>query len=329
MSVRKPSAQGTFEPSLDDLVREDHAYRVLVRLIPFGSLCAPMRSRYASGGRPGYPVETMFKALLLQWMEDLSDRELERFLEENLAAKLFCGFGLWDRTPDHSSFGVVRERVGLQMVADFFNSVRSSLQGAGLVREVFTFVDATQLISKLDMWRERDKAIKAGLDRLGNLNVSRVAADPDARFGRKGGTKWFGYKLHTAIDMAYGFVTRIAATPANCEDSPAVRHILPRQGMVFGDKAHSFGRARTEIKRRGLHSGAIKRRSAKDKDFDKDRFLRRVRMPYEGAFAHFEKRARYRGIYKTQYQAFMQGLSHNLKRLVVLHRQGVPWPQCA
>jgi len=30
-------------------------------------------------------------------MEDLSDRQLERFLEENTAAKLFCGFSLKEK----------------------------------------------------------------------------------------------------------------------------------------------------------------------------------------------------------------------------------------
>ena len=40
-------------------------------------------------------------------MEDLSDRELERFLQENLAGKYFCGFSLEDDTPDHSYFGYV------------------------------------------------------------------------------------------------------------------------------------------------------------------------------------------------------------------------------
>jgi IS5 family transposase len=161
------------------------------------------------------------------------------------------------------------------------------------------------------------------------LTVSQLASDKDARFGRKGRTKWFGYKLHTAVDMTQGFITRIVATGANLEDTPVVKHILPRQGMVFADKAYAVGKARFEMKRRGLHSGAIKRRDMKDKNYDLDRFLRRVRMPYEGVFARFEKRARYRGLYKTQFQAFMQGLSHNLKRLLVLGTSLRPGPSCA
>jgi hypothetical protein len=44
----------------------------------------------------------------LQHLEDLSDRELERYLSENVAAKWFCGFGLSDATPDHTVFTAVR-----------------------------------------------------------------------------------------------------------------------------------------------------------------------------------------------------------------------------
>jgi len=52
--------------------------------------------------RAGYQVETCLKMLILQFMEDLSDRELARFIAENNAAKLFCDFSLMDKTPDHS-----------------------------------------------------------------------------------------------------------------------------------------------------------------------------------------------------------------------------------
>ena len=58
-------------------------------------------------GRAGYQVDSFPKMLILQFIEDLSDRELARFLAENNiaennGAKLFCNFSLTDKTPDHS-----------------------------------------------------------------------------------------------------------------------------------------------------------------------------------------------------------------------------------
>lgn len=297
-------------------------------MIDFEVLCAPLRHKYGKLGRAGYPVETIFKALLLQWIEDLSDRELARFLEENVAAKLFCGFELSDATPDFSTFSVFRKRIGVEGLASLFNAVRDALSRAGLVREVFTFVDATQLISKMDMWRERDKSIEAG-EKLSNETIAKLAVDPQARFGRKGRTKWYGYKLHAGIDMSHGFISRIAATAANVEDMRGAKHVLPRRGMVFGDKAYGVGEAAFHIRRRGLHSGAILKADMNGKDYDKDRWLNSVRMPFESTFAQFQKRARYKGLAKAQFQAFMQALAHNCKRLITIDAPPIIGPNYA
>lgn len=319
MSAKKRALPLPF--SLDSLVRDDHPYRVLLRTVPFRDLCGPLARLYSPLGRKGYPPEALFKALCLQWMEDLSDREAERFLEENLAGKLFCGFGLRERTPDHSTFHTMRERLGPQGAAELFQRVGEALERAGLARGVFTFVDATHLISKASVWEQRDRGIQAGIERLSNETVGRVSSDPDARFGRKGGFRWHGYKIHVAVDMHEGLVVRVAATPASVEDQAAAELVLPKSGMVFADKAYSFGKARRAIAERGLHSGAVMRKDMKGKDFDKDRWLSALRMPYEGTFARFEKRARYRGLSGASFQASMQALAHNLKRLV---RIGAP-----
>ena len=41
-------------------------------------------------------------------------------------------------------------------------------------------------------------------------------------------------------------------------------------------------------------------------------------MPYESVFSKQCKKARYQGVAKTQFQAFMQAIAFNLKRLIVL-----------
>ena len=318
----------SFGASVDTLVRNDHPYRRLLKMISFEVLCTPLRAKYSRLGRLGYPVESMFRALLLQWMEDLSDRELERYLEENVAAKFFCGFELTAATPDYSLFSLFRKRIGVKSLADLFNAVREALKTAGLVREVFTFVDATHLISKFDLWKERDKAIEAGMEKLTNENVSKLAVDREARFGRKGRTKWFGYKIHAGIDMAQGFVSRVAVTPANVEDMRGAKHVLPRQGMVFADKAYGVGESAFHIRRRGLHSGAVLKADMKQKNPDKDRWLNSVRMPFESTFARFEKRSRYRGLVKNQFQAFMQAFAHNCLRLIAIDAPPIIRPHC-
>lgn len=45
-------------------------------------------------------------------MENLSDRECELFIQENNAAKWFCGFSLAQTTPDYTVFCYARKRIG-------------------------------------------------------------------------------------------------------------------------------------------------------------------------------------------------------------------------
>jgi len=52
----------------------------------------------------GFGLLRLFKCLLLQFMENLSDRDLEKYLIENTAAKWFCEFGLSEVTPDFSDW---------------------------------------------------------------------------------------------------------------------------------------------------------------------------------------------------------------------------------
>ena len=67
--------------------------------------------------------------MLVQGVEDLSDRELENHLKDSLSAKLFCGFSLSDTTPDHSYFGKLRDRIGTRRLAKLFSAVRMPFEG--------------------------------------------------------------------------------------------------------------------------------------------------------------------------------------------------------
>lgn len=306
-----------FIPSLELFVRKDHPYRQILELVDFKELTRELEGCYSDIGRGGYPVEAGFKCLLLQYAEDLSDRELERFLEENNAGKFFCGFRLDDKTPDFSYFSVLRKRIGTERLAGMFNRVRDSLKAVGLIREIFTFVDATQLVSKMSTWADRDRAIKEGLERFNNATAARIAKDKEARFGCKGKDKfWYGYKKQAAVDMRHGLINKVAVIKANVPDHKGLKNVCPDGGMVFGDKGYCPKEAQRELARRGCHSGIILKNNMQGKDRDKDRWLTQVRMPYEGVFSRDSGRARYSGIVKNQFQAFMEALAFNFKRLI-------------
>ena len=118
--------------TLDSLVDSSHPYRKLDNLLCFETLSKPFSNIYDTRGPKGRGVEFGLRALVLQFMEDLSDREMERYLSENLAAKWFINFGLEEGTSDHSYFGDFRSRIGTKGLMELFAHVRTSpirLQG--------------------------------------------------------------------------------------------------------------------------------------------------------------------------------------------------------
>ncbi|MEK6704368.1 MAG: transposase [Bdellovibrionota bacterium] len=88
----------------EQLVVKDHPYRKVLKVFNFKPICREFRRLYSDKGAPGYEIEQGVKALILQFMEDYSDRDMERAIDENVAVKWFCGFELLDKTPDFTYF---------------------------------------------------------------------------------------------------------------------------------------------------------------------------------------------------------------------------------
>lgn len=309
---------------LDSLVSSTHLYRRFQAYLP-DSTEALAAVRHLKGA-DGYGVERLFRCLLVQFMEDLSDRELERYLEENLAAKWLCGFTLSERTPDYSLFSRVRTRIGPTRLSPLFATMREQLKAAGLMSEVFTFVDATHLLAKATLWEERDKARQQHIEKLNNTVLPKVAVDKQARIGIgcKGKKKyWYGYKEHVSVEMQSGLINKVATTPANLPDAHGLRHVCPTQGAIYGDKGYCTAPARQAAAPRNCHLAAIQRNNMRSKNRDRDRWYTQLRAPYERVFAQWPKRVRYRGVAKNQFAAFLQALVFNLKRLVVLDAEWV------
>lgn len=308
--------------TLDSLVPENHPYRHLDQVLSFTELSAPYHNLYSVRGPKEKGVEFGLRTLVLQFIEDLSDREMERYLQENYAGKWFCDLTLGEKTPDHSYFGDFRKRLGTSRLMAIFSQVRDSLKKMGLIREVFAFVDASQLVSKLTTWDDRDKAVKAGLEKFNNETAPKVAADKQARFGCKGNNKfWYGYKEHVSVDMQSGLINKVAATSAEKTDAEGLAHVCPNGGAVFGDKGVCIDPAQRILKRRGCHDATMKKNNMKGKDHRKDGWLSAMRSPYERVFAHRNKRVRYRGLEKVQFQVGIRALTFNLKRVMAL---GIP-----
>ena len=327
--MQKPSEKttkillaNTEEEIFNTIVAPNHSFRKINNIINWSEVLAPTASCYSTTGAPGLDFGKGMKALLIQFWEDYSDREMEKCIRENMAVRWFCGFGLLEATPDYSYFSKLRTRIGTKKIADLFNNINTILETRGLFGNVFTFIDASTIITKTALWEERDRAIKDGAEKLNNANVGKYAADSDARWGAKSKNKiWFGHKRHAAVDMRFGLIRKVAVTAANVPDFKMVESIAPKQGAVFMDKIYDTKTVNLILRALGLHASAIRKNNNKTKNRELDAYRSKIRMPFEGVFSKLSKRARYCGHAKVTMQSFLQAIAHNLKKVVAFTPQ--------
>ena len=98
----------------DQIVPKDHFLRLLNQLIPWDRFTKRLLELYAGGaeyGRPPFNPIQMLKICLLAHFYDISDRQVEVYVNENIPAKYFVGLGLDQKAPDHSTVSVFKKRL--------------------------------------------------------------------------------------------------------------------------------------------------------------------------------------------------------------------------
>jgi IS5 family transposase len=278
----------------------------LVKWYRFEKLIGHLRDE-ASPGRPGYPVLVLLKALLLQSLYGLSDRELEEALNDRLSFKRFVGLGLEADCPDHTVLNRFRNRLIAEGVLDkLFAELDLQLEKAGLILRRGTMLDAT--------------LIEAAARRGGDGGSS----DPDARLGGPHGST-FGYKAHVGVDEGSGLIRTVVATPANVNDTtPADDLLRGDERCVWGDAAYHTHRRVAALKARGVKARLMRRPNKHHPDLAPrlgryNALIARRRAAVETTFATLKnrmglRRIRYRGLAKAAAQILLAAIAFNMRR---------------
>ena len=90
------------------------------------------------------------------------------------------------------------------------------------------------------------------------------------------------------------------------------------------DKGYDCDSVYEELQKRNLASAIIRKRNRKQKNYELYKWRSRVRMPYEGVFSKIPKITRYRTKLKVQFEALIQALVHNCKRIVAIQSKLQP-----
>jgi IS5 family transposase len=285
----------------------------LVKWYRFEQLLAPLRN--GGPGRAAWPPLVLFKALILQSLYGLSDRELEEALCDRLSFRRFCGLSLEESVPDHTVLCRFRNELTAGGQVDrLFGELDRQLTKAGLMLKRGTMLDATLIASASG--RPRD---------------GRPATDEDARFARRQGKSGsvYGYKAHVGVDEGSGLIRTVITTPANVNDTvPADALICGDEKAVWADAAYHTHVREAALKARGVKARLARRPNKHHPDLPPrlkryNRLIARRRAAVETTFATLKNRMRltrirYRGLVKATTQIMLAAIAFNLRRWAVI-----------
>ena len=204
------------------------------------------QNRKSNAGRKRIDPLILFKMLILQQLFNLSDEEVEFQVNDRRSFEEFVGLGVMNSIPDATTIAFFRERLRKAgVIEELFEMFEAYLRSQGLQARGGQIIDATLVpVPKQRNTREENAEIKAG--RLPNgwdLNPDRLQQkDLDARWVKKNGINYYGYKNSISIDVDHGFIRRYAVTPANIHDSQMLPCLLDPENehdYVWADSAYS------------------------------------------------------------------------------------------
>jgi IS5 family transposase len=306
----------------------------------------------SQGGRPPFDPVMMFKVLVIQAANNLSDERTEFLISDRLSFMRFLGLGLSDRVPDARTIWLFREKLTKAgAIQPLFDRFDATLRAAGYLAMGGQIVDASLIAApKQRNTQDEKKDLKEG--RIPEDWKARPARlrqkDRDARWTvkfskakeRPDGSKppvdiaipTFGYQNHIAIDRRFGLIRKWQATDAAAYEGARLRQgLLDKSNTASGVWADSAYRSKANeafMADNGFVSN-VHRKKPKGKPMPEpvrraNSAKSKIRSHVEHVFAAQKDRMdlfiRTIGIARATTKIGMANLVYNIKRLLFLQR---------
>lgn len=285
-------------------------------LVNFAEAESALEATYSPLGRPGHRVPVMLRIMILQHLYGLSDPQAEEHLRDRLSFQKFVGLSAEETVPDETAICRFRERLlACRLHERLLEMLNAQLAAAGYLVKRTTLVDATLVESSRK--RPDDAVARAG-----------QAPDTDARYARKHGQSYYGYKAHVSADGRHQLICRAKVTAANVDDSAVFAELIdPTTRAAYADKAYDSKANKAWLAAHGIANGILKKGAHHIKlsaaDLARNVRKSRRRGQIKRVFAHLKKwqhyrRVRYLGLAKNQLELTLKAVAYNLRRLVTL-----------
>jgi IS5 family transposase len=333
---------------------EDHFLVHLKRVVPWKRFTHKLVRYYrgrAKLGRPPYDPAVMLKMLLLSYLYNVSERQVEDLCNLYLPAKYLLGLGVEERAPDHSTLTAFKNRIlenGKQAAFEgLLRSVIELAQEEGVAFGSLQIVDSTHTVADVNVSKDkaREKQGQPRRDRSARWGVKRSYKK---RSGETVNEYFYGYKAHVSLNAQNGLITSVVHTAGNGHDGHQLPKLLQKdlsQGLpvqiVAADRGYDDSDNHYMLWDQGIHAAiSLNDYRTQKKDPHKGPWLellqtpeyqygRKRRYKIERKFGEAKKhhglgRCRYVGLARYAIQSFLTAIALNLKRLVLL-LGGVPF----
>ncbi len=191
------------------------------------------REAAGQGGRPPYDYVLMFKVLILQRYYNLSDDQVEFQINDRMSFMRFLGLTISDDVPDSRTVWHFRERLTqLGLVDQCFQRFLKELERLGLMVNEGRIVDASFVeVPRQRNSRDDNKTIKEGgiPQSIAQHAPRKAQKDVWARWTKKNGENYFGYKNHVKSGSESKLILRYTTTDASVHDSQVLEQLLDRE----------------------------------------------------------------------------------------------------
>lgn len=295
-----------------------------------------VKPRKNNAGRKAFDVILMFKMLVLQSLYNLSDEELEYQINDRLSFMKFLGLGIEDKVPDATTLWLFRENIKeKELEIELFEKFDEYLNQSGYEPKEGQILDATLIpVPKQRNKKEENKMLKEGKipeEWQEEKNKNKLdQKDVEARWTKKNGVSYYGYKNHISIDKSYKLIRKYEITDAAVHDSQVIGNLLDGENEgddIWADSAYFAEKINTILTLMGfdvkIHERAFKNKPLTEEQKANNTEKSKIRARVEHVFGCWVmsmggKLLRSIGVERAKTNLGLKNLVYNLRRFVCL-----------
>jgi len=284
------------------------------------------KKRTSNVGPKGYDVILLFKILILQSLYNLSDEATEYQILDRYSFGRFLSLHISQKVPDATTIWRFREDlVEAGVVEQLFSTFDSHLRANGFIAMKGQIVDASIVNApKQRNSRDENADIKKGTIPDWPTNKRRQK-DVDARWTKKNGKTYFGYKNHISIDAKHKLIRSYAVTHAALHDSQVFEQLFTENTSrdIWADSAYRSEDTLNNLAENGFRE-KIQRKGTRHRKLtpaeqDGNRTRSKVRSRIEHIFGVQAQKAgnlllRTIGIARASAKIGLRNLAYNIDR---------------